>query len=344
MRFGTRRARPVLVALALAALIALLGSRIAPAARIAAIALVVSYLLEPLVRKFERRIKRWLAALLALALVLFVIAGIACAVIIPAATQLSQLPIYAQAATARAQTIIDRALAAISETGLNASEIGLPTGGDAISRAAVSGVSMLLSGIGSLVSALTGGMIVLALSYFYLLDWRRLSLRLALLVPTAWRGKCVRAVKCVRRELGMYMRGQVTIILTTATMAFVAMTLTGTPLPLAMGLVYGLLNAIPYFGPLIGTIPPVLAALAVSLRSALITLGVLLFVQQIDNYVISPRVMGAVSGAGPAMILLTIAAGSALGGVLGMFLALPALVTVKAAYRALTAADDKTGA
>ncbi len=340
MRFGTRRVRLAFSVLIIAALIVLLGFRIAPAVRVAAIALAVSYLLEPLVRKLERRVKRWLAVLLAFALVLLIIAGAACAIVIPAAMQLSQLPMYAQAATSRAQNIIDRALAALSEAGLNASDMGIPTGGGALSRAAASGVTKLLSGIGSFVSVLTGGMVVLALSYFYLLDWRRLSLRLALLVPTAWRGRCVRAVRCVRRELGMYMRGQLTIILTTAAMAFAALTLTGTPLPLAMGLLYGLLNAIPYFGPLIGTIPPVCAALAVGLRSALITLGALLLVQQIDNYIISPRVMGAVSGAGPALILLAISAGSALGGVLGMFLALPTLVSIRAAYRALTAADD----
>ena len=108
-------------------------------------------------------------------------------------------------------------------------------------------------------------------------------------------------------------------------------------MPVSLGVLYALLNVIPYFGPFIGTIPPVLAALSLSPVKALTTLIALLLIQQADNYILSPRIMGAASGSGPSTVLIAISAGGALYGVPGMFLALPLLVTAKSVYRVFTA-------
>ena len=72
-------------------------------------------------------------------------------------------------------------------------------------------------------------------------------------------------------------------------------------------------------------------------KKAVMTLAALLVIQQIDNYVLSPRIMGAASGASAATVLLSITAGNYLFGVAGMFLAVPALISAKAVYRAFTA-------
>ena len=66
--------------------------------------------------------------------------------------------------------------------------------------------------------------------------------------------------------------------------------------------------------------------------------------QQIDNYGISPRVMSAAAGASPAVVLLAVSIGSALGGVWGMFLALPAYVAARALWRAFSDAPEESGA
>ena len=195
----------------------------------------------------------------------------------------------------------------------------------------------VLTGAGNVASFFVNLMAVIALTWFLLSDWEQISLRLILFVPSHFRVRTLNALSAIRRDLGGYLRAQGAIIALVSLMAITALVIIGTPIPLAMGLMYGLLNAIPYFGPLIGLFPPVLSAMSVSLKSAMLTMGALLLIQQIDNYALSPRVMGEVSGAGPAFVLIAVAAGNAVGGVTGMFLALPLLIAAKAVYRAFTA-------
>ena len=66
---------------------------------------------------------------------------------------------------------------------------------------------------------------------------------------------------------------------------------------------------------------------------ALGALAILFLVQQVDGLVISPRVMGALTGFSPAVVLLALFAGARVGGVFGMLLALPALLSIRTLYR-----------
>ena len=59
-------------------------------------------------------------------------------------------------------------------------------------------------------------------------------------------------------------------------------------------------------------------------------------VQQLDNALISPRIMGGVTGFSPALVLIGIFAGARIGGIAGMLLALPLMVTTRTFVRALS--------
>ena len=175
--------------------------------------------------------------------------------------------------------------------------------------------------------------LMFVLGYFFLCDRDRLLIRMELLVPRAVRPTAVRMGNAVCRELRLYLRGQGLIALAVGALAAVGLALIGLRSALVLGVIVGVLNMIPYFGPVLGGIPAVLAALGGGWKKAALTVFVLWAVQQADGMVISPRILGGVTGLSPAAVLIAIFVGSHVCGILGMLLALPVLMTFRTAYR-----------
>lgn len=194
-------------------------------------------------------------------------------------------------------------------------------------------INKLLEYAGSFAGKMYKLALMIVLSYFLLCDRKNILLRAELLVPAAWRKTAIRTGNVLLRELRMYLRGQATIALCVGGLAGIGLTAAGIPSGVFWGLVVGIFNVIPYFGPVIGGIPAVLLSLSISWKRALITVGLLFLVQQIDGMVISPRVMGNITGFSPATVLLALFIGSKTGGIGGMLLAVPALMTVRTLYR-----------
>lgn len=326
MRARVRAWRSWLAGLAMLAGAAVLCLRAGTVVRVALGALALAYLAEPAVERLSGGAGRVGAALIVFVGGGLIAAGLLAVLILPACRQLLYLP-------AGISAVLEEARGTIARLSVHLPQAVLP-GAETLSRVARQLTSALASGAARFLSALSEIAVSAVLAFFYLLDWKRMSIRLALFVPSVWRARAIHAVRSVRRELGTYLRGQLMVMASVSVLAVSVLYAARTPLAAALGVLYGMLNAIPYFGPLIGTIPPVVAALAGGWRRALLTLGLLLLVQQIDNYGISPRVMSAAAGASPATVLLAVSAGSALGGVWGMFLALPIYVAVRALWRA----------
>ena len=92
----------------------------------------------------------------------------------------------------------------------------------------------------------------------------------------------------------------------------------------------GLLNIIPYFGPILGSIPAVLMALTGGIKPAILTLVVLVVVQQLESGFITPKVVGNSLGLHPLFIIISLLIGGKLFGLAGMILAVPVTGILKA--------------
>jgi predicted PurR-regulated permease PerM len=104
----------------------------------------------------------------------------------------------------------------------------------------------------------------------------------------------------------------------------------GMKYPLALGMLGGLANIIPYFGPYIGAIPAIAVALTISPMKAVWTALVFIAAQQIDNNFISPRMMEERLGLHPVATIFAVLAGGEFFGVPGMLLAVPAAAILRA--------------
>jgi predicted PurR-regulated permease PerM len=93
-------------------------------------------------------------------------------------------------------------------------------------------------------------------------------------------------------------------------------------LPL-IAFIIGLTNIIPYVGPFIGTVPSLVFALINGFIPGLALLAIVLISQQIDNILISPKILGQSVGLKPFWVLLSVTIGGRLFGILGMLLTVP---------------------
>ena len=305
-----------------------------PLAQVAALCLLaaaMAFLLAPLANVPERQMSRPVAALLSVGLMLALMSAFL-VLLLPAlirqVTQLVQsLPESIEAisnwveaaSTWMARRLPGFSLPALPLEGLSTALTGIASGTIALASGAAGAVSRLS--------------LALMLCFFFLCDRQGLLLRLEWMVPLAWRRTAVRMGAAICRELRLYLRGQLLIALAVGALSAAGLMLIGVRGAPVLGAVVGLMNMIPYFGPFIGGIPAVLAALGDGLQRAAMCVGVLTLVQQLDSAIISPRILGGITGFSPASVLLAIFVGAQLGGIVGMLCALPLLMSIRTVFR-----------
>lgn len=92
---------------------------------------------------------------------------------------------------------------------------------------------------------------------------------------------------------------------------------------LLIGIFSGLMDIIPYFGPVLGIIPGVVFAFLQKPIKALWVIILFIVIQQIENNIISPKVVGESVGIHPITVILVLIIGGSMFGILGMLLAVP---------------------
>lgn len=192
-----------------------------------------------------------------------------------------------------------------------------------------------ISRIGAGVDALSRAVLSPVLAFYFLRDRDQFSYQLSLLIPARYRRQALTALQEMRKEAGGYLRGQTLVALAVAALTAAGLFLVGTPAWLVLGILMGLCEFIPYVGPLIGGVPIALFSLPQGMETTLWALGVTILVQQIEGYILSPRLMGSATGLHPVFVLALLSFGGAVGGLAGMMAALPAFVCLRGAYRVL---------
>lgn len=161
------------------------------------------------------------------------------------------------------------------------------------------------------------------LAFYLLKDMDYFKERLIRAVPKRWRNDIVMLLRNLDLVVAGFVRGQVLLALIVGALATVATYLLGLRYALLLGLFAGLTELIPYIGPVLGAIPAVLVGLSVSPMTALQVALVFALIQQLENAVLSPKVMGERIGLHPLAVLLVVLAGGYLVGPWGLILSLP---------------------
>jgi len=118
--------------------------------------------------------------------------------------------------------------------------------------------------------------------------------------------------------------------------ATIALAILGAPSPLVLGFIFGMMNIIPYFGPIIGGVAVVFVILVTrGFMPALWATVILLALQQIDANVVNPRILGNSLDMSPFWVIFSITVFGGLFGFAGMLLGVPIAAVLRMIYRDL---------
>jgi len=181
---------------------------------------------------------------------------------------------------------------------------------------------------------------LLTLVFFWLLEHARLQRYLLAYFPSDNRAGARHIWNEVETRLGLWVRGQLTLMGTMGVATGTAYFLLGVPGALLLGLIAAIAEAIPIVGPLLGAIPAVLVAATVSPQLALIVAGVYIVIQLIEGSVLVPLVMRNTIGISPLLVMLSLLVGAAAGGLLGALLAVPIVASAEIILSQLQAREE----
>ena len=188
---------------------------------------------------------------------------------------------------------------------------------------------------GAIMSVLT----LLTVVYFWLTEHARLQRYVLAFVPKHRRTRARDVWNQAETRLGMWVRGQLILMTTIGVGTATAYSLLGVPSALLLGLISALAEAVPIVGPLLGAIPAIVVAATVSPELALTVAGVYVVLQFIEGNILVPIVMRNTVGISPFLVILSVLAGAAAGGLMGALLAVPIAATAEVLLEGLQARE-----
>ncbi len=196
-------------------------------------------------------------------------------------------------------------------------------------KSAIPKVWAVISQSISIVSSVFSLTMVALYTLFILLDYEEITKGWPQLLPRRYRPFAKHLVADVEEGMNKYFRGQALVALCVGILFSIGFTIIDFPLAVALGMFIGLLNMVPYLQ-LLGFIPTIILAIVKAADTGqnfwlimLMALVVFAVVQIIQDTVLTPKIMGHVTGLNSAIILLSLSIWGSLLGILGMIIALP---------------------
>ena len=305
-----------------------------------AVALLLSVLLTPVARWLERRARfpRGAASATAVVGLLVVVGGLLALAGSSIANGFADL---AGEATAG----IDKLVAWLSDGPLQLSADQIAGYREQLSSSVSENTSSLLSGALSVTTTIghvaAGTLITLFCTLFFLIDGRRIWTWLIGLLPQVARNRAHEAGRRGLVALGAYTRTQILVALVDAVGIGIGAAILQVPLALPLATLVFLGSFIPIVGALVsGSVAVLVAIVAHGPIVALLMLGVVLLVQQIEGHVLQPLLMGHAVALHPVAVLLAVATGSLAAGIVGALFAVPIVAVLNTVLRYLHGHDS----
>src|SRR5699024_7075894 len=146
---------------------------------------------------------------------------------------------------------------------------------------------------------------------FYFLKDRYMILRwLNSLLPKNWREKYDRILFAIDKSIGNYIRGQLLLSITVALVTYAIYHILGLKFALLLAIFMGLMNLIPYCGPIIGSIPALAITATVSYKLAISVVIANAFVQLLESSLLSPYIMAKSVDIHPVFLIFLLLLGA----------------------------------
>lgn len=186
-------------------------------------------------------------------------------------------------------------------------------------RITTRGAGLLLQAVGAVVMAL-----------YMVANPRPLVNGILALFPLDRRGRVEEILDLIRRRVSGWILGQLAAMALIFVLTWISLVVLGVEFAFTFAVITGILEIVPFFGPIIAAVPPILVAFVDSPTKALLVVVVYVIIHQVEAHVVSPMVMARSVRLHPVVVILAVLAMGDLLGLAGIILAVPtaAVVTV----------------
>jgi predicted PurR-regulated permease PerM len=335
--FIARSARWAIVAGAVASAVLLLLWLLKAALTPLAAAFVIAYLLDPIIDRFEARHVRRSAAIF---LLLGAVGGGVFGFLLFVLPRLQrEFAALAERMPGYLEKLVTVVIPQVERyTGIQfphtleqligkvrSGEIPLPI--DAVREL----LTRVLGTLTGTVSVVIGLLVIPILAYYLLVEFDRITARLASWIPPRHRAYVVDKAHTVDRLVSGFLRGQLLVAACLGLLYAVGFAVIGIDLAVGVGLLAGVMALVPYLGSVVAvTTASMLCVLKFGLDGHLLAvLGWYVLVQNFEGFVLTPRIVGGSVGLHPAVVIVALLIGGDLFGFLGLLIAVPGAAVVK---------------
>jgi predicted PurR-regulated permease PerM len=298
---------------------------------IVALALAYAVLTWPLVRRLERRMPRALAIVLidiGLAIAAAALGfGLAPVIASQAQAIVAALPDAGSALlSAMPQTLQHWLAGAVTQASLNAASYA---------REALGAAVTLARSVATMVGA---AVVIPILAAYFQLDAQRYSKALLAVVPRKWHAQVHGSISEISLSVGRIVRGQIIVSALVGVLVYIVLAAMGIKFAVIIALVTAVSDVVPYLGGIAAFLPSLLFALTSGGVTRALLVGLLLLVVfEFEAQYLAPQIVGSNTRLAPSLIIVVLLAGTALFGVLGLFLAVPVTAVIGAGIRGFNA-------
>lgn len=192
----------------------------------------------------------------------------------------------------------------------------------------------------SVFSGLFSVLSILVITLYMLLDQKHMRKAVVSFFPKYAQEKTFHTMTEIEQKLGAWLRGQIVLSFFIGSLTWVVLTLLHIPFALPLALLAGILEIVPTLGPILSAIPAVIVAFAISPTLSLVVALVYIGIQLLENNLLVPKIMEKAVGLNPIVIIVSVAIGAKLLGIIGALLAIPFLSVLIIVVRAVNTKSE----
>ncbi|MDO5689179.1 MAG: AI-2E family transporter [Tissierellia bacterium] len=166
-------------------------------------------------------------------------------------------------------------------------------------------------------------------SFYLLLDKEALIQKVKSLIPTQYKDATLSLLRDIDTTMAEFVRGRVIMAIFVGVATGIALMILGVDFAIVLGIVTMVADIVPYIGPFLGFLPAVVLAFIQSPIKAIWVAVIFVLLQWMENNIIGPKILGESIGMNPLIILLSLIVGGGMAGVFGMIFAVPIVATIK---------------
>jgi predicted PurR-regulated permease PerM len=276
------------------------------------VALLLMTILEPLVTKLSKhKIPRVVSVLVIYILVIAVVTG-TISLIVPTVVEqttsfLNALPGYLSNVGVTSTFSSDILNSLASNAGLAPGAI----------------FQFTFSVVNSFIAVLT----VLIFAFYMLVSRGRLEDHLGVFFGEEKKKEIGDIIDSLEKKLGGWARGELALMLSIGAATYIGLIILGIPFALPLSILAGILEIIPFIGPIIAAVPSVLIGFGISPLIGLGVAALTFLIHELEGYILVPKIMEKSTGVSPLVTLIALVAGAKLAGIVGAIISIPVVIT-----------------